>query len=65
VPGKLPVHGYAGPGIGFLADGDSQLVLNLLAGARYDAGPGSVFLEFGSQDLGNNSRLQAGYRIGL
>jgi hypothetical protein len=56
---------YFGPGVGFVSDGDSQLVLNILVGARYPVGPGQAFGEFQTHDLGNNNRMLFGYRFGF
>lgn len=56
---------YLGPGLGFVSDGDAQVVLNLLLGARYPLGTGKVFAEYQSQDLFNNNRILLGYRFGL
>lgn len=54
---------YLGPGVGFLSDGDSQLVLNTLLGARYPLRNGKVIGEFQTQDLFNNNRVLVGYRF--
>ena len=65
VPRAGETRVYFGPGVGFISDGDAQLFLNLLAGARYPVGPGQAFGELQTHDLGNNNRILVGYRIGF
>lgn len=54
---------YGGLGLGFLDRDDLELVLNMFVGSEIRLDDATFFIEYVNQDLFDNNRLLAGYRL--